>query len=177
MSLPTGARKDRKLPDSAARYLLIIQVPSITIIEKKERKRPNVPSFLWIIGYIAELSRYVLSKKKILRVTVRRTESPRRRLAATSSNKRNETGNCRRVYFGNEGSGNRGRGGVGARGRQEGAVVKFRSGSLLQGWNSIYRERRGTNGRVRRIIRRLYSRNDRSEFRVSRFAADTSSDV
>lgn len=120
-----------------------------------------------------------MSSEETLRVTAAWRVS-----AASSRNKRNETGNYRRVYFGNEGSGN-GKGGPRKEPPIPRVAAKFRSRRFLyrplQEWNptDIYACERGADRHVcvRRIIRRLRSRNNRSEFRVNRFAADTFSYV
>lgn len=94
-------------------------------------------------------------------------------------NKRNETGNYRRVYFGNEGSGN-GKGGKAEEGAADSSsrrkipepTVPILAAAGVE--FDIYGCERGAHCRVcvRRIIRRLYSRNNRPEFQVNRFAAD-----
>lgn len=119
-----------------------------------------------------------------LRVTAARASF----FAGASRNKRNETGNYRRVYFGNEGSGN-GKGEEGGEGggrAEEGAADSSSRRKIPEPAVPTparcrgriryirLRERRGPRRvRVRRIIRRLRSRNNRPEFRVNRFAADT----
>lgn len=144
------------------------------------------PTTCLFISFLRTGNRFLLNSAMPLEGTLRVTAARASFFAGVSRNKRNETGNYRRVYFGNEGSGNgKGEEGGGGGRAEEGAADSSSRRKIPEpavptpaaaGVESdTYGCERDANRRVcvRRIIRRLRSRNNRPEFRVNRFAADT----